>query len=300
MLHFAIYIMQHRSKYAYIHVHITKLLASTLGMLKPFLRLGVISKVSGHYEFSGGILDRKGDHNYGYRIMRYFVRRLDHIHAVSAFTREVLLDCGFKDRQILQIPNAVELKRFHSKRTEANEIVQIGFCGRIEKVKGLDLLIIAIAKIKSHTRQRFHVQIAGDGDYLNTVKSLAEDYGVKEYFTFQGRIKDVPSFLGTLDIYIQPSYAEGLSNSLLEAMSASLPVIASKISGNVDLVENGGTGYLFQSGNSDELAEKLSVLISDEVGRVSMGRQGESKIAQGYSTDVVSDRLIDLYYDAQK
>ncbi|MCB1754538.1 MAG: glycosyltransferase family 4 protein [Gammaproteobacteria bacterium] len=298
MFNFSRYMMQHRHEYSYVHVHITKLLAACLGLLKPWLGLKVITKVSGHAEFTGGVLDKSKKYNPVYRLLGHYIHKLDYIHAISDYTREVLIDSGFDEQQILQIPNAVEIARFQNivhPEKDDKQTIRIGFCGRVEKVKGLDVLMAACHKLDPAIRERITIVIAGNGRYLQQLKELVEQLGLNDNTEFLGVIDNVPEFLGGLDIYVQPSWAEGLSNSLLEAMSASLPVVASRISGNTDLVEDGKTGYLFDKGDSLQLAEKLDLLISDPAKRASMGSQAKDKIVGGYSTESVSQRLFELY-----
>ena len=298
MGNFALYMYRHRSHYSYVHVHITKLLAATLGMIKPSLTMPVMTKISGHAEFTGGVLDRKRHLNPAYRLMQHFIRKLDHVHTISMYTRDVLLDCGFRDEQILLIPNAVEVARYGAPEyMEGVEHphVRIGFVGRVEKVKGLDVLMTAVAGLSDDQRQRLEVAIAGDGTHLQSVKSQAESLGLGEIVRFHGAVDDVPAFLRTIDIYVQPSYAEGLSNAVLEAMCASLPVIASRISGNTDLVQPDKNGLLFASGDASELQQCLSQLLHDKERRRAMGAEGRQIIEQGYSTQAVSQQLMDVY-----
>ncbi len=297
MISFSYFIMRNRKKYAYVHVHITKLLAASLGILKPWHRLPVISKISGHAEFSGGVLDKRRKYNVVYRIMVYYIRKLDYIHAISEYTRKVLLDNGFSDHQIVQIPNAVEAAKYTTSdySSDPHGILRVGFCGRVEKVKGLDVLVAAYNELEAHVSNNMQVLIAGDGRFIETIKNLVEASELTKNIKFLGRIDDVPAFLKQLDIYVQPSYAEGLSNALLEAMSVGLPVIASNISGNVDLVDDDVSGLLFEPGNSAALAEKLQELASDKARRITMGKKAREKILNHYSTDSVSERLIKLY-----
>lgn len=298
MGNFALYMYRHRSHYSYVHVHITKLLAATLGMIKSALTMPVITKISGHAEFTGGVLDRNRHLNPAYRLMQHFIRKLDHVHTISLYTRDVLLDCGFRDEQILLIPNAVEVSRFGvPEDTQGVEQgrVRIGFVGRVEKVKGLDVLMTAVANLPEEQRQMIEVAIAGDGTHLESVKSQAESLGLGEIVHFYGALDDVPAFLRTIDIYVQPSYAEGLSNAVLEAMCASLPVIASRISGNTDLVQPDKNGLLFTSGDALGLQQCISQLLLDKESRRAMGAEGRQIIEQGYSTQAVSRQLMDVY-----
>jgi glycosyltransferase involved in cell wall biosynthesis len=296
MFNFSVFMLKHRKSYSYVHVHITKLLATCLGVIKPWLGLGVITKISGHAEFTGGVLDNN-KFRLSYRVMRFFVKKLDYIQSISLFTTHTLKDCGFSDDRILQIPNGVDVAQFSeaSDLYNGDDIVKIGFCGRVEKVKGLNVLIQAISLLSLENKDKLEVIVAGNGSHIPALKDLATSLGVADKFKFIGLVEDVPAYLESIDLYVQPSYAEGLSNSVLEAMSAALPVIASKISGNTDLVNNEITGYLFDSADAQQLSEKIKMLVLNKNLRLKMGANGRQKIIDGYSTNSVCTRLIELY-----
>lgn len=298
MGNFALHMLRHRGEYSYIHVHITKLLAATLGMIRGPLRTPVITKISGHAEFTGGVLDRRRRFNPAYRMMQHFIRKLDHVHTISQFTRDVLIECGFNDDQIVLIPNAVEVNRFGKPDYALgiqHDRLRVGFVGRVEQVKGLDVLLNAVAALPDEQRHQIEVAIAGDGRHLETMQALSTALNLDQTVQFVGAIDDVPAFLRTVDIYVQPSYAEGLSNAVLEAMCASLPVIASKISGNTDLVEPGHNGLLFPAGETVALRQCLIQLIDDGEMRSAMGEAGRTIIERGYSAQSISQRLVGVY-----
>jgi len=299
MLSFSLFIIKNRSRYAYVHVHITKLLATSLGITKPLHGLKVISKISGHAEFTGGFLDLSKKYNIANMIMRFFIKKLDYIQTISDYTRTVLKDNGFSDKQIKCIPNSVKLSNYAKPdyHKEGHQLIRIGFCGRIEKVKGLELLFQAYKNLPSDLSETVEILIAGEGTHLDFLKQYVNDLGIADKVKFYGFLTNVPKFLKTVDIYVQPSYAEGLSNSVLEAMSAALPVVASRISGNVDLIVNNINGLLFSSGNIDELTQQLAQLIDNPNHRKVMGDKGRTKIKQGYSAQSVSEKLIELYFN---
>ena len=293
---FAYWMLRNHKRYAVVHVHITNLMATTLGVLKPWLHPKLVTKISGHYEFTGGVLDGGRRFDPKIRLMRWFCRKIDFVHSVSAYTKQVLLERGFKEDQIADIPNAVDLSRFKNRVRQDSNTVTIGYCGRIEAVKGLELLLEAVSRAGKTSPLTLKVSIVGVGDHMPALEKLVTRLALEEQVKFLGRTDQVPEFLDTLDIYCQPSHAEGLPNSVLEAMSDGLPVIASRISGNVDLVEDGITGYLFEKGNVEDLTEKLLALLESSEDRNRMGQRGRNRILAGFSTDAVAKQFIALYY----
>jgi glycosyltransferase involved in cell wall biosynthesis len=112
---------------------------------------------------------------------------------------------------------------------------------------------------------------------------------------FIGQVANVDEFYQLSDIFVLPSYAEGMPNALLEAMACGLPVIASRIGGVVDVVEEGKTGILFESGNVAELSSALKRLLEDGALRRKLGAEARKTIIEKFSIDKVVYEYIGLY-----
>ena len=95
MLKFALKLIRERNRYNAIHVHIAKNLASVVGMVKPFLKATTVAKISGAWEFNGGVLDPALRSNVFYRVMGYFIRRVDYMKTISSYTKRRLEQAGF-------------------------------------------------------------------------------------------------------------------------------------------------------------------------------------------------------------
>src|SRR5207247_7735916 len=98
---------------------------------------------------------------------------------------------------------------------------------------------------------------AGDGTLRQEAESLLTDAGVRQLAWFAGECADVPQFMRGLDCFVLPSLAEGVSNTILEAMATRLPVVATRVGGNAELIESGMTGTLVRSANPDVLAHAI-------------------------------------------
>lgn len=115
------------------------------------------------------------------------------------------------------------------------------------------------------------------------------------YVQFLGEREDINRILQMADFFIFPSKREGLSNSLLEAMSSQLPIIASMIGGNVDLIENKKEGMLFDYGDKKQLLSCINFLLGNPSFARKIGYNARKKVIKGYSFRIVADKYSNLY-----
>jgi glycosyltransferase involved in cell wall biosynthesis len=111
-----------------------------------------------------------------------------------------------------------------------------------------------------------------------------------------GERRDIPELLGAADVFVLPSRSEGLPVSVLEAMVAGLPVVASRVGGVPELVAEGETGLLVAPGNSDELAAALKRVLADRELRRRLGTAGRARVEQQFDLDSFRRAHVDLYY----
>src|SRR5205823_11836996 len=136
----------------------------------------------------------------------------------------------------------------------------IGSVGRLEGIKDpLNLVQAFVRALKIHpgAAERMRLVVAGDGALRHEAESLLADAGVRELAWFAGECADVPQFMRGLDCFVLPSLAEGVSNTILEAMATRLPVVATRVGGNAELIESGMTGTLVPSAHPEALAQAI-------------------------------------------
>lgn len=112
---------------------------------------------------------------------------------------------------------------------------------------------------------------------------------------FAGEVSDVPAVLAEADIYVQPSFQEGLPNSVLEAMAMGLPIVATRVSGNEDVVVDGENGLLVPPGDPKSLAAAIQKLVDDPALATRMGRRSREIIESRFSLAAVMRQLCDAY-----
>jgi len=119
--------------------------------------------------------------------------------------------------------------------------------------------------------------------------------GLTDSVVFTGRVDNVDDYLRVADIFVLPSTTEGMSIALLEAMAVGLPVVASRVSGTVDVIKHGKNGLLFEPGNGTGLTDCIISLIESPNRQAELGSQARKTVEQHFSLDRIADRYAALY-----
>ena len=143
-------------------------------------------------------------------------------------------------------------------------------------------------------RKDFKYVVCGVGPNKDMLLAEAECTGLKENVILAGYRSDIPDVLNAADIFVFPSFHEGMPVSALEAMACSLPVVCSAIRGNVDVVKDGDNGYLFKPSDVDTLSRKIALLMDNEALREQMGAKNK-EIVREFSLVAVIEELKDIY-----
>lgn len=292
-----------RHEYDLVHFHGASLpLIVSLPLLK-LLRKKVIAKVlaSGLGTEAGSL---KGRYFIFGNMMAYIIKNVDSFIAISQEIADGLKNDRVHSRRIKRITNFIDTVKFCPMGTEERHILRntlsvdknvvINFTGRIVERKGVDVLINAFAKNKELLLSSILI-IVGNGPDENKVKNLVSKLGINNNVRFIGHSSEVAKYYHASDIFVLPSYAEGMPNALLEAMACGLPVIASRIGGVVDVVEDGKSGILFEPGDVTGLASAMVRLLKDDELRHKIGAEARKRIVESFSIDGVADKYIKLY-----
>lgn len=171
-----------------------------------------------------------------------------------------------------------------------DDIVLISMGDLINR-KNYSVAIKAIAKLNS---ENVHYLICGKGPELDNLKALADELGVSRQIHFLGFRSDIKELAKISDIFLFTTLQEGLPRSMMEAMVSGLPCIASKIRGNVDLIEDGVNGYLCEPTDVEGFAKAIETIVFDEELRNSMKKANLEKI-KGYDISVVESEIEKIY-----
>tara|TARA_B100000073_G_scaffold343278_1_gene347785 strand:+ start:3431 stop:4576 length:1146 start_codon:yes stop_codon:yes gene_type:complete len=238
-------------------------------------------------------------------IYKYFLKKKLTIISDSKYilTKNLsyMKDCIYPNFEDIPIVHAtVDLNKFLSinKKTNINNPkIIIGSIGRLNWAKGYDLLIQALYKIKEE-HPNFYLKIAGDGPYRNMLEDMIDKYYLRKNIFILGELhyNDIPKFLLSLDLYIQPSISEGSPITLKEAMASSLPILASTAGGIPEIIEHNKTGILFENKNTYELEKGLKKIIAMEQSlRTKMGLRARVSSLKRFDIEKTAETLSNIY-----
>jgi glycosyltransferase involved in cell wall biosynthesis len=132
-------------------------------------------------------------------------------------------------------------------------------------------------------------------DYFSELQGLVRTLGLSNCFHFAGGITNLREHLSTSDIFVLPSRSEGFSNAIVEAMAASLPVVATNVGGNAEAVEEGVTGFIVPVDDPAALSEAISRLIANPFQAKAMGEAGRNLVMEKFTTTTMMDKITAAY-----
>jgi glycosyltransferase involved in cell wall biosynthesis len=164
----------------------------------------------------------------------------------------------------------------------------IGTVANLREVKRQDVLIRGFAKLGEFRGSRPHLLLVGDGELRSELSRLAESLGVADRVHFAGAQANPERFLHVMDVFALTSRSEGMPLSVLEAQAAGLPVVASRVGGLPEIVEDSRTGLLFEPGDEAALASCFEQLLSEPTRMTEMGRAGQAAVRAKYDVSVMA------------
>lgn len=170
----------------------------------------------------------------------------------------------------------------------------ISFIGRLDAQKGLTYFIEAIRLLTTKSVPPYQVQLVGDGIEKARLEELITRYGLAQV-TLLGFRRDITAILGQTDIFVSPTLFEGISNSIMEAMAAGLPVITTSIPENLELIENNQNGIVVPARNAQALADGIELLLNDEKLRQHLGAAAHATIRERFTIETTIKQLNQLF-----
>ncbi|MEF8702080.1 MAG: TIGR03088 family PEP-CTERM/XrtA system glycosyltransferase [Candidatus Accumulibacter sp. UW26] len=261
-----------------------------------------------HGEHGRDVEDLDGSSRKYQWLRRCYRPFVTHYIALSRDLEQYLTSAvGMPASRVTQIYNGVDCRRFQPVATRhpiagcpfvdpANWL--LGTVGRMQAVKNQTALaeaFIRVLQARPELKRRLRLLMIGDGPLRGEVQALLERAGVAELAWLPGARNDVPEILRGLDCFVLPSLAEGVSNTLLEAMASGLPVIATAVGGNTELIDAGRTGELVRVADPDALAQQIAAYAIDPLRARTVGAVGRVTVEQRFSIAAMSQRYQDLY-----
>ncbi len=196
-----------------------------------------------------------------------------------------------RDRLVL-IQNGVPDTR--KRANPASRPVKLVMVARFQEPKLQTLLIAALPRLSSE----IELELVGDGPLKASAEQFARNVGVDHRVRFLGDVVDVHEILKSCHVFVMLSSYEGLPMSILEAMAAGLPCVASAVGGVPEIIEDGTTGFLIKQNTEDAVVTALTHLIENHAARASMGAAGRSRYEKMFSSSSMASSTLALYREA--
>jgi len=226
------------------------------------------------------------------------------------FISQPLIDWAVKDHivgeeKITKIYSGIQVDKFHpvtseekhrirSKWSLKQEEAVVGMVSKLWEGKGHGVLIEAFKLLKEKIKDAKLV-IVGEGHLYDELFRMVDNNGLRESVLFTGFQMDVSEIIATFDVAVLPSFFEGMGRVILEAMAMEKPVVASRVGGIPDLIDQGVNGLLVPPGDVKELADALEKVLNDKGFARKMGREGRKRIKGQFSAHVMVQSIEQLY-----
>lgn len=257
-----------------------------------------------HGEHGRDVFDLHG-RNWKYNLLRRAARPLvSNYIAVSRDLEHWLHETiGVPPRKIHQIYNGVDSVKFHPRIGPRPDFahpdsIVFGSVGRMVEVKDYPALVRAFIQLmrqQPERSERARLVIVGEGPACQTCLDMLQGAGLAHLAWLPGARDDIPDIMQAIDVFVLPSRNEGISNTILEAFASGLPVIATAVGGNVELVEDGVTGRLVPSGDMAALVQALLFYLDAPARIAEHGASARRQAEQRYSIPVMADAYAAVY-----
>ena len=278
----------------------------------PAWAAGVPVRIHGEHGWDVGDLD--GSNVIYQRIRRVYKPFVHHYMALSRDLNQYLIDkVKIRHEKITQAYNGVDSECFYPAQNGPQPISGcpfdptqhwlIGTVGRMQTVKNQVMLANAFVRtlaLAPELKNTIRLVMVGDGPVRGHSLSVLEAAGLAHLAWLPGERDDVASIMRGLHAFALPSLAEGISNTILEAMASGLPVVATKVGGNADLVMHGKTGYLVNCADTQVMANSLITLALDRKHACSLGQAGRQRVQAIFSMDAMVSTYQSVYDQQMK
>jgi sugar transferase (PEP-CTERM/EpsH1 system associated) len=211
-------------------------------------------------------------------------------------------EVGVRPERIRQAYNGVDVDRFRPATPVADpapaQRFRIGTVGRLDPVKNHAALLQAFHDLvdgRPDLAERSSLVVVGDGPLREALEARAGALGLQGRVEFTGSRDDTPELVRSFDLFVLPSLNEGISNTILEAMASGVPVLATRVGGNPELVVDGTTGTLCPPGDPRALVEGMARYADDGDRRRAHGAAGRARAVAQFSLDAMVTRYLDIY-----
>lgn len=292
-----------RHSYDILHAHLAFSPAIAAAVAGKILDKVVIVKFGSNNTSSGEI--KLSQKTWRGRLRLAILRRwVDICIALDPEMEKEILDAGFSPERVIRMGNGIDTVRYkpYADKFSAKKALNLGsgdkilvlYTGRLVSEKALDLLLMAMKQAIASCKE-LHLLMIGNGNERDALVALTEKLGIQHCVTFIDYINDIQPYLNAGDIFVLPSLGEGISNSLLEAMSCGLACISTRVGGSTEVLGEGKYGLIVPPNSVEELAEALVRLGNSASERTQLGNLARRRILEKYDFQVVGEQYYSLY-----
>ncbi|MGH7869229.1 MAG: glycosyltransferase family 4 protein, partial [Candidatus Dormibacteraceae bacterium] len=280
----ALSILRLRRQIDLVHVHCISSFGTFVALLSKAMGLPVVTKLPG-----AGPAGIPGIRCGPLGLLRLTsLRRSDVVVALAPESLDELSEISYPAGRILKVTNGVHLAPRRAHQSAPSSPVNVVFVGRFSKEKGLPVLLNAWRVVKTRVRRPVKLYLIGDGQQKLALHAMAGGLGLGDTVEFCGYRADVAAELAAADVFVLPSYGEGNSNAILEAMAAGLPIVSTKVGGTPIQVGKEGEKFLVPPGDPTVLADRLVDVIEDDAERIRLGAAMHARVKTYFAIDHVA------------
>jgi glycosyltransferase involved in cell wall biosynthesis len=238
-------------------------------------------------------------------LQNLLLKKVDIVYTLNSSMRKYFSrHAGISEDRILIIPNGIDMAENNCGQNESESLrekygikrddIVIGFVGRMDEVKNLPLLVKSFSQVKSKI-PGVKLLLIGNGPEENRIRELVSELLISESVIFTGWIEIPNQYYQLMDIYVQPSFFEGMSNSIACAMLNQVPVVATNVGGNPDLVLHNETGLLVEPDDIEGLRESILELAAKSDLRRSLGMKAAEYVKSKYPVNKMVQTYENIY-----
>lgn len=210
---------------------------------------------------------------------------------------------GIPAKKVTRICNGVDLSRFKPKSESKSDdgVLKLICVGRLEQIKGHRYLLEALNLLKQQKlAEKVNLTLVGEGSCRDSLMTYISKNDLSHCVNMIGARSDIPELMQEAQGFVLPSEAEGISNTVLEAMATGLPVIATQVGGNSDLIVPEETGFLVPSKSPAAMAEAIRVWLANPAKRVEQGKRAAQRAKATFSLEAMAANYYNLYSKQSK
>jgi L-malate glycosyltransferase len=278
-----------------VHTHQALWEAIATGMARPLLgRLPTLVQPAsaGYYGEADELMRTRGA-----AVLRRVILSNTGFAAISAEIERQWRDLGVGPERMIRLASGVDAVEFRPGSSPVGSLLlprpRVIFTGRLHPQKNLPMLLEAWCEVSRQSPA--NLILVGPGNDRRSLEELTNELGLSGRVQFVGAVDNPADYLRAADLFVLPSVAEGMSNSLLEAMATGLPCIASGIGGNTDLISDGTNGRLVAEPTPAAWSRVLLESLGDPAMAQRMGAAARRRIDEEFALEVVVDRYVELY-----